>query len=63
MASDVYTAYLTQAMQRDAYAAAAKVLEQSLAAAPPAATMIVVAGFADPRIRIEIEATAFKRAA
>lgn len=36
-------------------------LREAFAAAPPAATMIVVAGFADPRIRIEIEATAFRR--
>lgn len=36
-------------------------LREAFAAAPPAATMLVVAGFADPRIRIEIEATALKR--
>lgn len=37
-------------------------LREAFAAAPPAATMLVVAGFADPRIRIEIEVTALKRA-
>ena len=36
-------------------------LREAFAEAPPAATMIVVAGFADPRIRIEIEVTALKR--
>lgn len=38
-------------------------LREAFAASPPAATMLVVAGFADPRIRIEIEATALRRAA
>lgn len=33
-------------------------LRSAFADAPPAATMIVVAGLADPRMRIEIEATA-----
>lgn len=36
-------------------------LRETFAAAPPAATMLVVSGFADPRIRIEIEVTAFRR--
>jgi enamine deaminase RidA (YjgF/YER057c/UK114 family) len=36
-------------------------LRETFGAAPPAATMLVVAGFADPRIRIEIEVTALKR--
>jgi len=36
-------------------------LREAFGAAPPAATMLVVAGFADPRIRIEIEVTALKR--
>ncbi len=33
-------------------------LREAFAVAGPAATMLVVAGFADPRIRIEIEVTA-----
>lgn len=39
------------------------VLCGSFGSSRPAATMLVVAGFADPRIKIEIEATALRRVA
>ena len=36
-------------------------LRAAFGAAPPAATMVVVAGLIDPRMKIEIEATACRR--
>ena len=45
---------------RDDFAACWPVLRARLGAAPPAATMMV-AGLADPRMRIEIELTALRR--
>lgn len=49
------TIYLTDAADVPAFAAAAA---GSLPTPPPATTMLVVAGLADPRLKVEIEAVA-----
>jgi enamine deaminase RidA (YjgF/YER057c/UK114 family) len=49
------TTYLTDVRDRGAYSA---VRERFVGSPPPASTLVVVAGLANPRYRIEIEAVA-----